>query len=124
MHGLKWSRGYHLSVSAAVPEFAGLVHGGCGYKGAVIVEQSIEDLCSVFHEGMQFPTRGVGVNETRSASDNPSSRIVEVWICEVLLYLKKHDKMLQSGVPLSTVVHAALNSITENQCNSWITHSV
>ena len=31
--------------------------------------------------------------------------------------------MLQSGAPLSTVIHAALNSITENQCNSWITHS-
>lgn len=37
--------------------------------------------------------------------------------------LKKHDKMLQSGAPLSIVVCAALNSITENQCNSWITHS-
>ena len=38
-------------------------------------------------------------------------------------YLRKHDVMLQSGAPLPTVVQAAFNSITEDQCNSWITDS-
>ena len=38
-------------------------------------------------------------------------------------YLKKHDVMLQCGAPISVVLQAAFNSISNEQCNAWITDS-
>ena len=48
-------QGLEVPASAAVPEFASLVHGGRGDQGAVVVEQSVGDLCSVSYEGVQSP---------------------------------------------------------------------
>ena len=38
-------------------------------------------------------------------------------------YLRKHDVVLQSGAPLTTIVEAAFQSITTEQCKAWITDS-
>ena len=54
---------------------------------------------------------------------SPDLNPAEKALSFVKSYLKKHDVLLQSGAPLSPVVHAAFDSITEDQCNSWITHS-
>ena len=36
-------------------------------------------------------------------------------------YLKKHDQLLQTGVPLQYIIQGGFESITENHCESWIT---
>lgn len=38
-------------------------------------------------------------------------------------YLKKHGVMLQCGASLEIVTKASFDSITEDQCNAWITDS-
>ena len=38
-------------------------------------------------------------------------------------YLKRHDTLLQCGIPLSDVIRAGFDSITDSQCQAWITHS-
>ena len=48
--------------------------------------------------------------------------IEEAFNC-VKCYLRKHDVVLQSGVPIATILKAAFESITDDQCNAWITHS-
>ena len=39
------------------------------------------------------------------------------------MYLKRHDDILQSGISLREVIKAAFDSISELECNSWITDS-
>ena len=84
----------------------------------------IMDNCSVHHIAeVRDLLHQVGILVLFLPPYSPDLNPAEEAFSYVKSYLRKHDVMLQSGAPLPTVVQAAFNSITEDQCNSWITDS-
>ena len=54
---------------------------------------------------------------------SPDLNTIEEAFNYVKCYLRKHDVVLQSGAPIATILKAAFESITDDQCNAWITDS-
>ena len=54
---------------------------------------------------------------------SPDLNPIEEAFSYVKSYLRKHDNILQSGIPLTSVIKAAFDSISDLQCNAWITDS-
>ena len=53
----------------------------------------------------------------------PYSPDLEELFSFVKYYLKEHDELIQSAHNLTDVIQAAFDSVTEELCNSWISHS-
>ena len=70
----------------------------------------IMDNCSVHHIAeVRDLLHQAGILVLFLPPYSPDLNPAEEAFSYVKSYLKKHDEMLQSAVPLSTVVHAALN---------------
>ena len=54
---------------------------------------------------------------------SPDLNPIEEAFSYVKSYLKKHDTLLQSLSNPTTIMQAALDSITNDHCNSWISHA-
>ena len=84
----------------------------------------IMDNCSVHHIAeVRHLLQQVGILVLYLPPYSPDLNPAEEAFSFVKSYLKRHDLLLQSGAPLPVVVQAAFNSITKEQCNSWITDS-
>ena len=84
----------------------------------------IMDNCSVHHVAeVSHLLYQVGVLVLFLPPYSPDLNPAEEAFSFVKTYLKKHDVMLQSNAPVSAVLQGAFDSITEDQCNSWITDS-
>jgi transposase len=94
------------------------------YNGTNAHSIVIMDNCSVHHIAeVRDLLQQAGILVLFLPPYSPDFNPAEEAFSYVKGYLKKHDQLLQSGAPLSTVVQAAFNSITEDQCNAWITDS-
>jgi len=94
------------------------------YNGTSPCSIIIMDNCSVHHiNEVQDLFNQTGILVLYLLPYSPDMNPAEEAFSFVKSYLRKHDKLLQSGAPLSTLVRAAFNSIDESQCNSWITDS-
>ena len=94
------------------------------YNGTNAHSIIIMDNCSVHHIAeVRDLLHQAGILVLFLPPYSPDLNPAEEAFSYVKSYLRKHDVMLQSGAPLPTVVQAAFNSITEDQCNSWITDS-
>ena len=82
------------------------------------------DNCSVHHTAkVRYLLQQVGILVLYLPPYSPDLNPAEEAFSFVKSYLKKHDLLLQSGASLSVLVQAVFNSITAEQCNSWITDS-
>ena len=82
------------------------------------------DNCSVHHIAeVRDLLHQVGILVLFLPPYSPDLNLAEEAFSFVKAYLKKHDVMLQCGVPLSLVLQAAFNAISSDQCNAWITDS-
>ena len=54
---------------------------------------------------------------------SPDLNPIEEAFIYIKTCLKKHDNLVQSGAPLTTIFDAAFESISSDHCNAWITHS-
>ena len=84
----------------------------------------VMDNCSIHHitEVKQFLQQS-GILVLFLPPYSPDSNPIEEAFSYVKGYLRKHDVLLQSLHNPTTVIQAALDSITSEHCNSWISHS-
>jgi len=54
---------------------------------------------------------------------SPDKNPLEELFSFVKYYSKEHDELIQSAHNLTDVIQAAFDSVTEELCNSWISHS-
>lgn len=84
----------------------------------------IMDNCSIHHiQEVKQLLNQAGILALFLPPYSPDLNPIEEAFNYVKSYLRKHDILLQSGAPMPTIVEAAFESITINQCNSWITDS-
>ncbi len=114
MHGLEF---FDFLRGTLIPNM--MTYNGTNAHSIVIM-----DNCSVHHIAeVRDLLQQAGILVLFLPPYSPDFNPAEEAFSYVKGYLKKHDQLLQSGAPLSTVVQAAFNSITEDQCNAWITDS-
>ena len=54
---------------------------------------------------------------------SPDLNPIEEAFSYVKSYLRKHDDIIQAGIPLVSILKSAFESISACQCNAWITDS-
>lgn len=84
----------------------------------------IMDNCSVHHiHEVKDLLQQTGILALYLPPYSPDLNPIEEAFSYVKSYLRKHDNILQSGIPLTSVIKVAFDSISELQCNAWITDS-
>ena len=94
------------------------------YNGTNPHSVLILDNCSVHHiHEVKDLLHQAGIVVLYLPPYSPDLNPIEEAFNYVKSYLRKHDPILQSGVPIPTIIKAAFESITHDQCNAWITDS-
>ena len=79
------------------------------------------DNCSVHHvHEVKCLLQHAGITTLYLPPYSPDFNPAEESFSYVKGYLKKHDDLLQAGVPLHYILQEAFESITDKHCQSWI----
>ena len=84
----------------------------------------IMDNCSVHHiPAVTTLLRQAGIVVLFLPPYSPDLNPIEEVFSYVKTYLRRHDSLLSAISDPSDVIKAAFESLTQDQCNSFITHS-
>lgn len=81
----------------------------------------VMDNCSIHHT--QDLLNQAGVLALYLPPYSPDLNPIEEAFSYVKSYLRKHDDIIQAGIPLISILKSAFESISACQCNAWITDS-
>ena len=92
------------------------------FEGRSPISVLIMDNCSVHISEVKELLKQVGI-VLFLPPYSPDLNPVEEAFSYIKNYLRKHDQLLQAIVDSTDVIQAAIDSITTDHCNSWISHS-
>ena len=94
------------------------------YNGSNPCSIIIMDNCSIHHTSVvKDLLRQAGLVALYLPPYSPDLNPIEEAFSYVKAYLKKHDDMIQAGVPLLSIIKSAFESISADNCNAWISDS-
>ncbi len=94
------------------------------FNGSNPLSILVMDNCSIHHtREVKDLLDKAGVLTLYLPPYSPDLNPIEEAFSYVKAYLRKHDDIIQAGIPLASILKSAFESISPRQCNAWITDS-